>query len=272
MLNLKSKIILITGCSSGFGYVAAKYLGEKGCTVIPTVRKKSDLTKFPNTGLLDVTWPQLKINRFIYSVIKKYGRIDVLINNAGYGHLGTIGTFTMSDIQKQFETNFFGVFKVTQSILPSMRERRSGLIINISSIAGLVTTAGYGIYSASKFALEALTTSLRAEESLFDVDVVALNPGSFSTKFWQNEQFPPQSSDSNPILDGLNHKIKIFTKRNHLNSPEAVVKKIESIIVAKKRFKNYLVGWDAHLIYFVYRLLPQRIFDWLIKKAVKRLA
>ncbi|MBI2310799.1 SDR family NAD(P)-dependent oxidoreductase, partial [Candidatus Collierbacteria bacterium] len=81
-----SKVVLITGCSSGFGYVTAKYLTEKGYTVIPSVRKKSDLAKLPNTVLLDVTWSQLKINRFIDSVIKKYGRIDVLVNNAGYGH------------------------------------------------------------------------------------------------------------------------------------------------------------------------------------------
>ncbi|MBI2326169.1 SDR family NAD(P)-dependent oxidoreductase [Candidatus Collierbacteria bacterium] len=93
MSNFKSKIILITGCSSGFGYVTAKYLAERGYTVIPSVRKKSDLAKLPNTVLLDVTWSQLKINRFIDSVIKKYGRIDVLVNNAGYGHYAPLENF-----------------------------------------------------------------------------------------------------------------------------------------------------------------------------------
>lgn len=193
MLNLKSKIILITGCSSGFGYVTAKYLGEKGYTVIPTVRKKSDLTKLPNTGLLDVTWPQLKINRFIYSVIKKYGRIDVLINNAGYGHYSPLENITDLDAKKQFETNLIGPLKVTRAVLPFMKKQKGGLIVNVSSLLGLFVIPSLGIYSASKYALEAYSTAIRLEQQKNNIKVTIINPGRFTTSFGHQEK--PTGSD-----------------------------------------------------------------------------
>jgi len=191
-----SKVVLITGCSSGFGYITAKYLAGKGSTIIPSVRKKSDLAKLPNTVLLDVTWSQLKINRFIDSVIEKYGRVDVLINNAGYGHYSPLENITDLDAKKQFETNFFGPLKVIRAVLPQMKKQKGGLIINVSSLLGLFVIPSLGIYSASKYSLEAYSAALRLELQKNNIHVTVINPGRFATSFGHQEK--PTGSD--PIL------------------------------------------------------------------------
>jgi len=190
-----SKVVLITGCSSGFGYITAKYLAKRGLTVIPSVRKKSDLAKLPNTVLLDVTWSQLKINRFIDSVIEKYGRVDVLINNAGYGHYSPLENITDLDAKKQFETNFFGPLKVIRAVLPQMK-KKGGLIINVSSLLGLFVIPSLGIYSASKYSLEAYSAALRLELQKNNIHVTVINPDRFATSFGHQEK--PTGSD--PIL------------------------------------------------------------------------
>ena len=190
------KVVLITGCSSGFGYITGKYLAGKGSTIIPSVRKKSDQTKLPNTVLLDVTWSQLKINRFIDSVIEKYGRVDVLINNAGYGHYSPLENITDLDAKKQFETNFFGPLKVIRAVLPQMKKQKGGLIINVSSLLGLFVIPSLGIYSASKYSLEAYSAALRLELQKNNIHVTVINPGRFATSFGHQEK--PTGSD--PIL------------------------------------------------------------------------
>jgi len=191
-----SKVVLITGCSSGFGYITAKYLAGKGSTIIPSVRKKSDLAKLPNTVLLDVTWSQLKINRFIDSVIEKYGRVDVLINNAGYGHYSPLENITDLDAKKQFETNFFGPLKVIRAVLPQMKKQKGGLIINVSSLLGLFVIPSLGIYSASKYSLEAYSAALRLELQKNNIHVTVINPGRFATSFGHQEK----PTGANPLI------------------------------------------------------------------------
>src|SRR3989344_113684 len=191
-----SKVVLITGCSSGFGYITAKYLAGKGSTIIPSVRKKSDLAKLPNTVLLDVTWSQLKINRFIDSVIEKYGRVDVLINNAGYGHYSPLENITDLDAKKQFETNFFGPLKVIRAVLPQMEKQKGGLIINVSSLLGLFVIPSLGIYSASKYSLEAYSAALRLELQKNNIHVTVINPGRFATSFGHQEK----PTGANPLI------------------------------------------------------------------------
>ncbi len=233
-----SKVVLITGCSSGFGYVTAKFLAERGFVVIPSVRKKSDLAKLPNTVLLDVTWSQLKINRFIDSVIKKHGCIDVLINNAGYGHLGSVGDLTADDVREQLETNFVGTFKVAKSVLPYMRQMKSGLILNVSSILGLFSIPNHGIYSASKFALEGLSQALRLEEAKNGVGVVVVNPGVFATSF--REKIKVASKAAREIPSGAD--------------PLLFAKLVEKIINSKDPKENYLIGKETSLVWLLLHL------------------
>lgn len=235
-----SKVVLITGCSSGFGYITAKYLAGKDYAVIPTVRKKSDLAKLPNTVLLDVTWSQLKINRFIDSVIKKYGRIDVLINNAGYGHYALLENTTDLDAKNQLDTNFFGPLKVTRAILPFMKKQESGLIINVSSLLGLFVIPSLGIYSASKYAIEAYTATLRLELQKNNIHVTIINPGRFATSFGHQEK--PTGSD--PIL---------------------FARLIEKILNSDHPKDRYLLGKEALMIR-VLLSLPLSIREEIFKK------
>ncbi len=273
------KVVLITGCSTGFGFLTAKLLSESSYTVYAGVRKQKDLAVFGSqtpssklkTILLDVTWSKEKISIVIKNIVKEAGAIDVLVNNAGVGFLGAVESFSDQEVKDQFETNFFGTLRVTKAVLAIMHQQKSGLIINVSSVSGLVTTAYYGIYSASKFALEALTTSLRSEESLFGINVVAVNPGSFQTQFWENEKFPV-SNDS--PLSGFNLKIKklIFSQYHRRGDPIKVANAIKQIIETPNPRKNYLVGLDAHLLFIAAKILPYSIQDWIIKKVVKKLA
>lgn len=254
------KVILITGCSSGFGYLTTKLLSSKGHFVYAGVRQEKDLELFNDTNvkpvLLDITWSQGKINNVVNKIFEKEGKIDVLVNNAGFGFLGTVGSFTVEEVKEQFETNFFGQLKMIKSVLPFMRKEKKGLIINISSISGLFTSAFYGVYSSSKFALEALTTALRNEEEINGIKVVSVNPSSHETKFWQNTKIPNESNPMNNQIRMTINKLAKF-RRDPIN----VVKVIEKIIDTGSPKKNYLVGPEAYLLYYASRIFP----DWLIE-------
>lgn len=265
------KVVLITGCSSGFGYETAKLLAAQGYRVYASVRDPRDLSIFegnnPKPILLDITWPQERINTVVNQVLIREGKIDVLVNNSGFGFLGTIGSFAYVEVKDQFETNFFGQFKMIKAVLPYMRKRRKGLIINISTISGLVTTAFYGVYSASKFALEALTTSLRNEESINGIMVVAINPSSHKTKFWENVKFPKEGGFINQKIREMVIKLKHFR-----GDPKAVAKTILKVIRTKSPHKNYLVGFEASIIYFMSRITPQWLIDWVGKMVIHKIS
>src|ERR1700743_1347839 len=156
--------VLITGASSGFGRETAKLFHSKGWNVIATMRspeKETELTALPNVLVtkLDVT-DSASIKSAIAAGTEKFGGIDVLVNNAGYGAMGPLEASTEAQVRNQFEVNFFGLVAVTKAVLPLMREKRSGVIINVSSVGGRVTFPFSSLYHATKFALEGLTESI----------------------------------------------------------------------------------------------------------------
>lgn len=267
-----AKVILMTGCSSGFGNITARLLSSKNYQVYAAVRKARDLKKLEGIKnlkpvLLDVTWSQEKINKTCSAIISAEGKIDVGVNNAGFGFIGPVGDSTEEEIKDQFETNFFGQFRIIKSILPSMRERKNGLIININTISGLISTAFYGSYSASKFALDALTTSLRFEESVYNIDFVSVYPGSFRTKFWENIKWAKGSPETNKKIQFISDKI-----RWHRGNPIRVARLLERIIRTKNPKKNYIVGLNAHLQYYFFKLVPYGFIDWFGKKIIQRIS
>lgn len=246
---MKDKVILITGCSSGIGLVTAKYLSEKGYSVVPTVRKKSDISLLPNAKLLDVTWEQEKINEVIKGITKEFGRIDVVINNAGLGLVGSIRESSEKDFRDLMETNLFGVYKTIIAVLPEMKKQKGGLIINISSILGLFSVPDFGLYSASKFALEGLSQSLRLEEMKNNIKVVSVNPGAFKTKFYKNAL---------GNTDG-------YSPEGYGRQPIDVAKLVAKIIETKKPQMNYIVGKEKLLVKTMLAL-PKRFRESLLKK------
>ena len=181
------KTWLITGTSTGLGRALALAALEQGDTVVGTLRNEVQRTEFDALApgrsrgvLLDVT-READIRRVVDEVEAKVGPIDVLVNNAGYGFESTIEEADMADIRHQFEVNVFGALGLIKAVLPHMRGRRSGRIINITSIGGMTTGPGMGIYCASKFALEAISESLGKEAAGFGVKSTAVEPGAFRT-------------------------------------------------------------------------------------------
>lgn len=183
------KVWFITGSSTGLGRALAEVLLEKGFRVAATARRPADLEaikkKFGNQVLcpaLDVTKPD-QVRSALQQTLDHFGRIDVCVNNAGYGLIGGVEEVTDPEIRRQFDTNFFGALDVTRAVLPHLRKQRSGHIVNISSIGGFRAIAGASIYNATKFALEALSEALAKEVAPLGIRVVLVEPGPFRTDF-----------------------------------------------------------------------------------------
>jgi NAD(P)-dependent dehydrogenase (short-subunit alcohol dehydrogenase family) len=193
-----SKTILITGASSGFGRDTAEALHRAGHTVYASMRgvqgkNRRAAEALRNLGIktveLDVS-DDASVEAGVENVLAEAGKIDVLVNNAGIASAGVTEAFTTEQAKAIFDTNVIGLLRVTRSVLPSMRQKRDGLIINIGSILGRVTFPFVGIYGASKFAVEALTDSLRYEVSQLGVEVVEVQPSGYPTNFFTNLQSP----------------------------------------------------------------------------------
>lgn len=205
MLN---KIWFITGVSTGIGRELAEQAALAGNTVIGTVRKQDQIEAVNNlvTGktfgyILDVN-NHAKVTEVINEIATKFGKIDVLVNNAGYGLFGGIEEVTIQEARDQMETNFFGALAVTQAVLPIMRQQKSGHIIQISSIAGLTGTAGLGIYNASKHAMEGFSEALYQELLPLGINVTLVEPGPFRT-LWAGAsmKFSEKSIDGYAAID-----------------------------------------------------------------------
>ncbi len=181
------KVWLITGCSSGFGRELARVLLRRGEHVVVTARKPETLAEFsgePNALVapLDVTMPK-QIARVIEQTEARFGRIDVLVNNAGFGYLAAVEEGEDDEVRAMFETNVFGLTTMIKAVLPGMRKRGSGCIVNISSMGGLVGFPGVGYYNATKFAVEGLSEALAKETAPLGIKVIIVEPGPFRTEW-----------------------------------------------------------------------------------------
>jgi len=186
---MKNRIWFITGISSGLGKALAESVMASGDFVIGTFRKQSQVEEFnkkfavtAHSVLLEIT-DEKSIERTIDIIISKYGRIDVLVNNAGIGFVGAVEETSMDEVRCVFEANVFGTLKLTQAVLPHMRKEKNGHIVQISSHGGIKAFAGFGIYNASKFALEGFSEALAQEVAQLGIKVALVEPGPFRTKF-----------------------------------------------------------------------------------------
>ena len=199
MSNTQPKVAIVTGCSSGIGFETCLALGRAGYVVCATMRdiNKStileDIAKKENIRLrtfkMDVNNDH-SINNTISEIINEFGRIDVVVNNAGYALLGAIEDLSMEDIKEQFETNVFGVIRVIKKVLPRLRKQNGGTIVNISSTAGLLGFPSESIYCGTKYAVEGMSEALSYELEPFGINVVLVEPGAFNTKFVKNLVIP----------------------------------------------------------------------------------
>lgn len=196
------KVILITGGSSGIGYDTAKALAEQGHIVYAAARRTELMEPLREFGVhilnIDVTSDE-STEKCVQTILSEQGHIDVLVNNAGYGYFGAIENVSMEEARRQLDVNVFGLARITQLVLPSMRKQKSGRIINISSIAGKIVLANGGWYNVSKFSVEALSDALRMEVKPFGIDVVLIEPSGIKTNWGISCRPPCRVSQGNCI-------------------------------------------------------------------------
>ena len=271
--RMSPPVVLVTGASSGIGKAAALSLATQGARVYgtsrnPTPRATNDDIHSPGffkMVTLDVCSEE-SVARAIAEVMAAEGRIDVLVNNAGDGICGAVEDTTVGEAQRQFDTNFFGVLRMCRAVLPIMRAQRDGLIINIGSVAGHVAIPYQSMYSASKFALEALTEVLRIETKPFGIRAVVIDPGDTRSGFTASRRWV-QAAAGSPYEARCSRAIEAMAKseRNAPN-PAAVVKAISRVIARKRTPVRIVVGWDYKLVVLAKRLLPARLVEYAVSK------
>jgi len=279
--NMDKKIILISGCSSGFGYLSAIHLAEKGYQVIATMRdlaKRGDLDNEIKNRDLPITIRQLDVTdidsiRYCLKKIEdEYSRLDVLVNNAGYGIGGFFEDLSDREYRDQMETNFFGVLNMVRESLPLLRKSDDARIINISSTAGLTTTPGMGAYNASKWAVEAFSESLRQELALHGMKVLLIEPGPYPTKvLTTNTRFAERANDPQSPNYPFTQKLYEKYKQNNetLKSDPMEIVRLMGKLISKKNpsFRN-VRGPGAKLRAFMHRYLPWKFNEWVIQRVI----
>lgn len=255
-MEARECVVLITGASSGLGCVTAMTLAEQGYRVFGTSRKPDARQHQPFVMLpLDVR-DDLSVQACVQSVLEQAGRIDVLINNAGYGLCGALEETPIAQARELFETNFFGVVRMVNAVLPTMRRQGSGAIINVSSLVGLAAPPFAGIYAASKHALEGYTEALRQEVKSFQIRVSLVEPGGIRTNFTQALQTATQ-----PVADydGMRTQaVAYFVQVIEQGiDPQQVVQTMVHILRSPSPRLRYPVGADSRWIGFSKRMLPE---------------
>jgi len=260
-----SKVVLITGGSSGIGKSIGEFLTEKGYIVYGTSRNPQNYinSKFPIIAL-DVT-DSTSISIAVNHLLESQGKIDVLINNAGVGITGPIEEIPESEIKSNFDTNFFGPINVIKAVLPQMRKQQSGLIINITSIAGYMGLPYRGVYSASKAALEILTEAFRMEIKDFNIQMTNIAPGDFATNI-ASGRFHAPVLESSPYRTTYGNSLKLIDEHvNDGKDPFLMAKAVYKVMNTKQPKIHYKVGEFMQKFSIVLkRILPDKVYEKLL--------
>jgi NADP-dependent 3-hydroxy acid dehydrogenase YdfG len=272
----RSQAVLITGCSSGIGHATASRLADEGWKVYATARRPETIADLAQKGCktlaLDVC-DEASMSSAVDAVKEAEGAVGVLINNAGYSQSGAVENVPLDQVRRQFETNVFGLIRMCQLVLPSMREQRYGKIVNIGSMGGRLTFPGGGIYHATKYSVEALSDALRFEVRGFGVDVILIEPGLIITNFGEVAASTVDAGgDSAGPYDEFNRKVAQLTENAYKGpmsklgaGPEAVAKAISKALESRRPKARYLVTPSAHLLVNQRRLVPDRVWDLIMR-------
>jgi len=274
------KVALVTGSSSGIGFETAILLARSGYYTYASLRnikKSKKITDMADKENLSLQFVELDVNNdnsvkdAIDKIVREKNRIDVLVNNAGYGLFGSLEDMSLEEIKSQFETNFFGVIRVIQNSLPIMRKQQGGgFIVNISSVGGRMSVPVLSAYNSTKFALEGMSESLSYELEPFGIRVVIIEPGFIRTNIMNSSILSKKSQVSNSPYFSLTQKVA-----KHFNSmvndpssthPEEVAKTILKAITSESRQLRYTVGNDADSIIQAKKTMLDTDFENLIKK------
>jgi NAD(P)-dependent dehydrogenase (short-subunit alcohol dehydrogenase family) len=278
---MPAKIALITGSSSGFGLLASIELAKARFHVVATMRDLGRRDRLDQAAAAAGIAPLLDVRAldvtnfdampaFVDSVVRDYGRLDVLINNAGFAVAGFAEDIKLEELRRQFETNFFGAVAMTKAALPAMRRQRSGHIIQLSSIAGLHGSVTVSSYSASKHALEGWSESLRLEVNSLGIKVVLIEPGAFQTDIWTRGAVMGENA-TKPTSQNIQRSLRMRERIQALpkRDPIEVARLIASVAQDPNPKLRYLVGRDAKMQLALKRILPWKWHEKLVANFLK---
>jgi NAD(P)-dependent dehydrogenase (short-subunit alcohol dehydrogenase family) len=265
--------VLITGCSTGIGRAAAERLARAGMTVYATARQPESIEDLKAAGCrtlaLDVT-DEGSMRAAVEEVERAEGAVGALVNNAGYSQSGAVETVAMDDVRRQFETNVFGLLRMSQLVMPGMRRQGHGRIVNVSSMGGKLVFPGGGIYHATKHAVEAISDAMRFEVRGFGIDVVVIEPGLIKTNFAETSVGSVPQEEDGPYSE-FNTAVAAATAGAYDGplarlgaGPEAVAKTIERALTANRPRTRYKVTASARILMAQRRLLPDRAWDRIV--------
>lgn len=268
---MNRKIVLITGASSGIGKAAAGLFADNGFIVYGTSRRAINETVYESPKGGKIVMIRLDVNNdasvdeCVKKIVENEGKIDLLINNAGFGIAGAIEDTLTEDMKAQLETNLFGVHRVTRAVLPVMRENRCGKIINVSSVAGFLSIPYQAFYSVSKYGVEAYSRALRCEVKPFGIDVAMVQPGDTKTGF--TGERVTVTDESSVYSDKLRASVKRMAHDEQNGaSPESIAKVILRMAKRKHMPVSVTVGLQYKVIKLVLRFLPERFVSFVIRK------
>jgi NAD(P)-dependent dehydrogenase (short-subunit alcohol dehydrogenase family) len=268
MEKVNQRVVLITGASSGIGRACAEHLHQRGYRVYGTSRRVA--TETPSTS--PVGFKMIKVDvdvdssvgRGIEWVVEREGRLDVVVNNAGFGLAGAIEDTSIEEAKAQLETNFFGTLRVCRAVLPIMRKQGGGYIINIGSLAGRISVPFQALYSASKFAIEGLTEALRLEVRPYGIRVVLIEPGDLATEFTAHRRRTAESQQNTAYRERCETALRIMEASEAEGStPEVVARLLERIIEDPSPRLRYTVGpMFQRAMAELRKIMPARLFEW----------
>ena len=271
MSQYKNQVVLITGASSGMGKETAKTLIKEGYTVYTAARRVEKMDDLKQMGGIPIKMDVTKEEDMVAGVeqIKKaHGGVDILINNAGFGLYGAVEDVDLDEARYQFEVNMFGMARLTQLVLPYMRQKRAGKIVNVSSMGGKIYTTLGAWYHATKHAVEGYSDCLRLELKQFGIDVIVIEPGGIQTDFLnvtmsQINKVTPSDSAYRPMVDRM--AAMSANMSSDMGSPPSVIANaISRSIKARRPRTRYAVGFGARPLIFIRKWFGDRIFDRVI--------
>ncbi len=274
---MKQKVILLTGASSGIGYDTATRLARQGHKVYGAARRIDKMQPLKKLGVtpikMDVT-DDASMIAGVNAVMEAEGRIDVLVNNAGYGYFGAIENVSMEEARKQLEVNVFGLARLTQLVIPHMRQQGSGRIVNLASIAGKLALYFGGWYHVSKFAVEGFSDALRMELKPFGIDVVIIEPGGIRTEWGVIAADHLAESSKGTVyeqaaLNEANAMKYTYTRAKLLSNPSVIAKAICKGVNRRHPKARYRTGMGSHSLVFLHWLLPSKWWDGLMRSLGK---
>jgi NAD(P)-dependent dehydrogenase (short-subunit alcohol dehydrogenase family) len=275
----EKKVVLVTGASSGMGRETAMALAREGHVVYGAARRLWRMLDLEEAGghavELDVA-DEAQVRKVVGGILEATGRIDVLVNNAGYAVYGAVEDISLDDARQQFEVNLFGAAALTKAVLPGMRAKGRGRIINVTSMGGKIHSPLGAWYHASKHALEGWSDCLRVETAQFGIDVVIVEPGVVATEFGAVLEEPMLSRSGVGAYGAITESVALATRAAYESggaSPASVVASTISKAISARRPKTrYVVGKYARPLLFLRRWLSDRLFDAIIMSQVKRVS